>query len=596
MRTLYHETMKNVKMDVFKPKGKVTNTLRIPPRPVIVYAMVRTTKKYPANPLALVRRRLVIVLCGLLLVMLVIAGRLVQLSLGEMGSDPYVPEAVPKRADIVDREGRLLATDLMTYSVYANPSRLKNPEETAKALCRVFSAQECALIRNQLNSKKHFVWIARYLTPKQFYAINYLGLPGIESFYEPRRIYPKARLAAHLIGYTDIDRRGLSGIERAFDKNLVDRTTPLVLSVDSRIQDLSMRALKEAIEKHKAVAGMVVVASVKTGDVLALGSYPDFDLNAVQQATEDQKLNRPVTGVYEMGSTMKSFSIATALDVGAITMTDTFPVGEPVKIGRFTIRDFKPKKGNMTATEVMIHSSNIGTAHIISHVRGEDQQRFLKNFGLLDPAKVPFDEIGKPMLPENWSEVYRTTVAFGHGLSISAMQVIQGFSALVNNGMMVPLHFEKTVGPVTGVPVIKPETSAMMRTILRAVVASGTGGKSDVPGYEVGGKTGTAEKITGRGYSRNKRIASFIAAYPMSDPQVVIYAMVDEPVPTKDTYGYATGGWVAAPVVAKIVEQASPLLGIIPKPVIEPSESLPSDINTNPVADDDAVSLSPDEQ
>ncbi|MFM7622909.1 MAG: penicillin-binding transpeptidase domain-containing protein, partial [Alphaproteobacteria bacterium] len=209
----------------------------------------------------------------------------------------------------MDREGRLLATDLMTYSVYANPSRLQNPRETAKALCRVFTPRECTTIKASLTSKKHFVWIARHLTPKQFYAINYLGLPGVESFYEPRRIYPKARLAAHLIGYTDTDRRGLSGIERAFDRNLLNRKDPLILSLDSRIQDLSMRALREAIDKHKAVAGMVVVASVKTGDVLALGSYPDFDLNAVQGATEDQRLNRPVTGVYEMGSTMKSFSI-----------------------------------------------------------------------------------------------------------------------------------------------------------------------------------------------------------------------------------------------------------------------------------------------
>jgi cell division protein FtsI (penicillin-binding protein 3) len=551
-----------------------------------------------ASPLAMVRRRLVMVLGGLMVVVLVIAGRLVQLSLGDMGHDPYVPETVPKRADIVDREGRLLATDLMTYSVYVNPSRLKNPKETAKALCRVFTPAECAAIKTNLTSKKHFVWIARHLTPKQFYAINYLGLPGVESFYEPRRIYPKARLAAHLIGYTDTDRRGLSGIERAYDQNLLKREGPLVLSLDSRIQDLSMRALREAIDKHKAVAGMVVVASVKTGDVLALVSYPDFDLNAVQGATEDQRLNRPVTGVYEMGSTMKSFSIATALDLGAITMTETFPVGEPIKIGRFTIRDFKPKEGRMNATEVMIHSSNIGTAHIISRVSGPDQRGFLQKLGLLDPAVVPFDEIGKPMLPQNWSEVYRTTVAFGHGLSVSAMQLVQAFGALVNNGVMVPLHFEKTVGPVKGISIMKPETSAMMRTILRDVVASGTGGKSDVLGYEVGGKTGTAEKITGRGYSRNKRMASFIAAYPMFDPQVVVYAMVDEPVPTKDTYGYATGGWVAAPVVAKIVEQASPLLGIVPKPVIESPDTLVSDANTTnpPMPDDDAVSLSPDAQ
>ncbi len=579
--------------------GAFSFFLSIPCCPAIVRGMAKTKTIHSSSPLAIVRRRLMIVLGGLVLIMLVIAGRLVHLSLGDMGSDPFIPETVPKRADIVDREGRLLATDLMTYSVYANPSRLKNPKETAKALCRVFTAQECATIKTSLTSKKHFVWIARHLTPKQFYAINYLGLPGVESFYEPRRIYPKARLAAHLIGYTDTDRSGLSGIERAYDRNLVNRDgRPFVLSLDSRIQDLSMRALKEAIDKHKAVAGMVVVASVKTGDVLALGSYPDFDLNAVQRASEDQRLNRPVTGVYEMGSTMKSFSIATALDLGAITMIDTFPVGEPIKIGRFTIRDFKPKQGQMTATEVMIHSSNIGTAPIISHVPGPDQRRFLQNFGLLDTAMVPFDEIGKPMLPQNWSEVYRTTVAFGHGLSVSAMQLVQAFGALVNNGVMVPLHFEKTVGPVMGTPVIKPETSAMMRTILRAVVASGTGGKSDVPGYEVGGKTGTAEKITGRGYSRNKRMASFIGAYPMSDPQIVVYAMVDEPVPTKDTYGYATGGWVAAPVVAKIVEQASPLLGIMPKPVIESPDALVSDANTTspPIADDDAVSLSPDDQ
>ena len=400
-------------------------------------------------------------------------------------------------------------------------------------------------------------------------------------------------MAAHLIGYTDTDRHGLSGVESAYNNRLENSSTPLVLSIDTRIQNITMQALKFAIEKHSAIAGMAVVSSVKHGDVLAMASYPDFDLNRIQHASDDERFNRPMTGIYEMGSTMKTFSIATALDVGAIKMTDTFPVGEPFKIGRFSITDFKPKKGNMTATEVMIHSSNIGTAHIISHVAGNIQRSYLQNLGILDPSPIPFAEIGKPLLPSNWSEVYRTTVAFGHGISISVMQLIQAFSTVVNDGVAVQLQFEKTVGPMTGKQVIKPETSKLMRDMLRAVVASGTGGKAEVAGYEVGGKTGTAEKITGRGYNHSKRISSFISAYPMSDPEVVIYVMLDEPMPTKDTFGYATGGWVAAPVVGKIVSQASPFIGIFPQKVIQNTADT---INSQDVSDEDITPPITEEQ
>jgi len=508
---------------------------------------------------------------------LVIAVRLVTVTLLSDGAEPRIaalptqPEQV-ERAEILDRNGIVLATNLATASLYANPQQIIDPQEAVARLAELFPELDRIGLLDKLTSGRSFQWIKRNLTPRQEYAVNRLGLPGLYFQREERRVYPQGRLTAHVVGFTDIDNRGLAGIEQAFDDVLREGRRRVTLSVDLRIQNILHEELDRAIVDFSGIGGAGVVLDVATGEIIALVSLPDFDPNTAGMAPDDARFNRNTLGVYEMGSTFKIFNTAMALDAGVVTLTDGYDTRKPIRIGGFTIHDFKPKNRWLSVPEIFMYSSNIGSARMAEQAGTAMQQEYMARLGMLVPVRLELPELGQPMFPADWKPINTLTIAYGHGIAVTPLHLINGVAAVVNGGVYRPMTVMKraSADAAPGRRVVSAETSAQMRKLLRLVVQAGTGKNADVPGYLVGGKTGTADKQKGRHYSTNARVASFVAAFPMNAPRYAILIMVDEPKPNAKSHGYATGGWVAAPAVGRIVQRMAPLVGLQPLPAEAP--------------------------
>ena len=470
------------------------------------------------------------------------------------------------RADIVDRNGVLLATSLKTASLYANPRVIPDPDEAATKLANLLPDLDEAKLRSQLSSDRGFVWIRRHLTPRQQYDANRLGVPGLEFEDEERRVYPAGKLASHLLGHTDVDSKGLMGIERKFDTELKRRQDPLRLSLDTRVQHTLRRELSRSMVEFSAVGATGIIMDVNNGEVLGMVSLPDFDPNQLDAVDEEARFNRATLGVYEMGSTFKIFTTAMALDLGKVTMQGGYDATDPIRISRFVIRDFHAKRRWLSVPEIFMYSSNVGSAKMAMDVGPTGQRQFLKKLGMLEPSPLELSEIGAPLVPKRWRDINAMTIAFGHGIAVSPIQLVAGVAAMVNGGVLYrPTVIKRPIGrPLIGKRVIKPKTSEKIRRLLRLVVSHGTGAKSRAEGYLVGGKTGTAEKVVGRRYKTKALMSSFVGAFPMNAPRYVVFAMLDEPSGTKETHGYATGGWVAAPVVGRIISRIGPMLDVRP--------------------------------
>ncbi len=480
-----------------------------------------------------------------------------------------VPPVVFSRSDIVDRNGEVLAVNLQTSSLYANPQKIKDPTLVAEQLAGILPELSRAELEQKLSSKKNFIWIKRKLTPRQKWQVNALGVPALNFRAEEDRLYPHGRLAAHALGYVDVDGNGLAGVEHYFDERLSEtgRTgEPLALALDIRVQYALADELEAAMRAHQAIGADGLVMDVRTGEVLALVSMPDFDPNNVRGVGDTQKFNRASKGVYELGSTFKTFTFANALDDRVATLDDGYDATKPLKISRFLIRDDHPKKRYLSLPEIFAFSSNIGTAQLALDIGGERQQEFMQSIGLLTPSSVELTEVGAPMYPANWRKVSTMTISYGHGIAVSPLQLATGISAIVNGGTLnSPTLLKNKDAWQDGQRVISPATSRQMRQLLRLAVTKGTGGRSDAVGYRVGGKTGTAEKASGGGYAKKSLISSFMGVYPMDDPQYAVFALLDEPKGTKETFGFAGGGWVAAPVVKNVILRTAPLLGVLPR-------------------------------
>ncbi len=507
---------------------------------------------------------------------LVVAGRLVSVALLSSGGEPSIAE-VPRaaqletqRADIVDRNGVVLATNLVTASLYANTREVPNPRAAAAALSKVLPELAQDEVEAKLASGKSFVWLKRNLTPKQQYAVNRLGIPGLSFQREERRVYPHAGLAAHILGFTDVDNRGIAGVERQFEARLAEEHAPLALSIDIRLQHILKEELSRSVRDFSAIGGAGVILDARTGEVLAMISLPDFDPNEPGGASDETRFNRATLGVYEVGSVFKVFTTAMALDAGVTTLKDGYDASRPIKVSRYTITDYHAKNRWLSVPEIFIYSSNIGSAKMALDVGPAGQRAFLDRLGLLQPMALELPELGEPQAPAQWKELAAMTIAFGHGLSITPMHVAGGVATVVNGGLKIDPTLVRREQPAAGTRILKAETSDAMRRLMRLVVERGTGRGADAPGYRVGGKTGTAEKVEGKGYKRNALISSFAGAFPMDDPRYVIFMAVDEPKPNKESHGYATGGWVAAPAVKRLVERMAPLVGIAPAKEEEP--------------------------
>jgi cell division protein FtsI (penicillin-binding protein 3) len=503
-----------------------------------------------------------------------ISVRLADITVLQQGHEPRVAQAArdtnvsTMRADIVDRNGELLATSLQTASLYANPKQVFNAREAAAKLVTVLPELSQAEVQAKLASNRSFVWIHRHLTPRQQYDVNKLGIPGVYFQRDERRVYPQGPLAAHVVGFTNIDGDGLAGIEKSFDEVLKGGGRPLALSLDIRVQHVLRQELINAVKKFTAIGAAGIVLDVHTGEVIAMVSLPDFDPHNPSGLDPQTLFNRATLGVYEQGSMFKIFTAAFALDSGAVNMASGFDATKPIKIARFTISDYHGQHRWLSVPEVLIYSSNIGAAKMALAAGTAVQRKYLGAFGLLRPASIELPEIGTPMVPSPWRDINTMTIGFGHGLAVSPLQMVDGVAAAVNGGTLLPVTLLKRVPGERpeGSRVISPRTSEEVRKIMRLVVTEGSGKSANVPGYFVGGKTGTAEKVNEHGgYKRKALLSSFIAAFPIDQPRYVVLASIDEPHGNKESFGYATGGWTAAPAVGHVISRIAPILGVPPE-------------------------------
>ncbi|HTZ81116.1 MAG TPA: penicillin-binding protein 2 [Stellaceae bacterium] len=506
------------------------------------------------------------------LAFLVIGLRLAEVMLLKDGGEPKLVRAHQHahvqtvRADIVDRNGVLLATTLDMPSLYANPKQVIDAKEAARQLVAVLPDLNREELLAKLTSDRSFVWIKRQLTPEQQFEVNKLGIPGLQFETEHRRLYPKGSVTAHVVGFAGIDNKGLAGIERGLDDQLTTSDEPVQLSIDIRLQYILKDELQRQIQTFSAEGGMGLITDVNTGEILAMVSLPDFDPNDPGTATPDRLFNRATLGTYEMGSVFKIFNTAMALDDHVTTMSGSYDATNPIHIGRFTIHDDHAQRRWLTVPEIFMYSSNIGSAKMALDAGIERQQDFLRKLGLLQAPTVEIREIGEPLVPRVWHQVNSMTIAFGHGISVSPLQMVIGVGAVVDGGVLHHATFLKRPEDekAAGIRVMTRETSEDMRRLMRLVVEKGTGKFAAAPGYLVGGKTGTAEKVSGKGYARKELLSSFIGVFPINDPRYLIMISVDEPHGVKSSAGYATGGWVAAPAVSRIVERMAPIMGIPP--------------------------------
>jgi cell division protein FtsI (penicillin-binding protein 3) len=481
-----------------------------------------------------------------------------------------VAQPVPVRADIVDRNGSLLATTLDSPSLYADPRQILDPAEATRALVTVLPQLSPADVQAKLSSGKSFVWLKRHLTPKQVYDINKLGIPGFQFEHEERRVYPFSDLAAHVVGYCGIDNNGLAGIERALDGQVKGRRGAVELSLDARVQFILHEELARVVNEFSAKGAAGIVMDVRTGEIISMVSLPDFDPNhpgAMSPAdAKDRIFNKITLGSYEMGSAFKIFNTAMTLDAGTATMTKNYDAIHDLHIGRFTISDYHGKHRMLSVPEVFMYSSNLGSARMAMEAGATRQREFLARLGLLKPVPVEFDELSKPHYPAQWREVNVITIAYGHGIAVSPLHVAAGVSAIVNGGILHrPTVLKRAPGAdLPGERVISEKTSMQMRKLMRLVVEFGTAKLGAAPGYVVGGKTGTAEKNLGGHYQEKKLLSDFVAVFPMHEPRYLVLTMVDEPHGTKQSHGFATAGWTVVPATSRIIQRIAPVLGVQP--------------------------------
>lgn len=479
------------------------------------------------------------------------------------------------RGDIVDRNGVLLATTLPSASLYADPKLIFDASGLARDLVRIFPSLDYGATLQKLQGSGRFAWVERNITPDEQHAVLALGQPGLGFEYETRRFYPHGALLSHLVGFTNVDDKGLSGVERSFNQYLSDGGE-LKLALDVRLQHALHREVARAMSEFTAKAGTGVIMNAKTGEVLAGVSLPDFNPHDAGNADDNEVFNRLTLGVYELGSMFKIFSTAAVLEFSKVAMGHKFDATEPIRVGRFTINDYHAEDRILTVPEVFMYSSNIGSAKMGQMVGTETLKSFYEDLGLLDPLQFEIGEVGRPLKPNPWREVNTLTASYGHGVATTPLQMSAAVASIVNGGLFVKPKLVlqngegHTANDAPSIRVISENTSMKMRALMRLVVSDGTARKAEVKGYEFGGKTGTAEKIGANGrYDRKKLISSFVGAFPASDPEYVVMVMVDEPVGNKKSWGYATAGWVAAPAAGRVVSSMASILGIEPRYVAD---------------------------
>lgn len=509
----------------------------------------------------------------------IIGGRLVQYGHAQPETVSSILPAdrlMASRPDILDRNGEILATDIRTVSLFAEPHKIVDPDEAVERLSTVLKDLDAKDTYRKLSSNSRFQWLRRQLTPKQQSQILALGIPGIGFRPEKRRFYPGGATASHIVGYVNIDNRGMAGMEKYIDnQGMADLRAlgmtsdaplePVRLSVDIRVQNILRDALVSAVTKYEAIAAGAVVLDVHTGEVVAMSSIPDFDPNRPQEGAEEGWMNRMTNGTFEMGSTFKTFTTAMALDSGKVTMKDSFDARYPIRIGRFTIKDFHGKHRVLTVPEIFQYSSNIGTARMAEAVGTAGHKEFLTRMGLLTRLETELPEVKAPSQPREWKQINSITISFGHGVSTTPLQTAVGAAALVNGGKLIaPTFLTRTREQAEDIAqvVVKKQTSDDIRHLFWLNGKSGSGKYALVEGFDVGGKTGTAEKVVNGRYSDDQNFNSYVAAFPIENPQYLVLSFIDAPKTGEG--GGRTAGLTAAPIVGEIIRRSAAILGVEP--------------------------------
>ena len=499
------------------------------------------------------------------------------------------PSIIAQRADIVDRRGRILATNLLTYALYAQPALMVDKKRSATELARIFPDLDPVKLEKDFSGGRKFLWIKKKISPEQMQLVHEIGDPGL--LFGPRemRLYPNGAIAAHVLGGAGFGREGVNsaevigtaGVEKVFDDWLRDPANggaPLELTIDLSVQSAVEEVLAGGMQLMNAKGAAAILMDVRTGEVISLASLPDFDPNTRPPSLtrgdpgDSPLFNRAVQGVYELGSTFKIFAISQALELGIVTPDTMIDTREPFAFGRFRITDFEYNGPENTVRNVIVKSSNVGTARIALMIGKERQQQFLKSLGFFEPTSIELVEApgAKPILPKKWVDISTATISYGYGLSASPLHLAAAYATIANGGRRVMPTLLKTAAPREGERVMSEEVAATARSMLRGVVTEGTASLGDVRGYEVAGKTGTANKrAPNGGYDENKVITTFASMFPASDPKYVLVVSLDEPVETSGTAPRRTAGWTAVPVAAEIIRRAGPLLGL--RPQVEPA-------------------------
>ena len=485
------------------------------------------------------------------------------------------------RPDIVDRNGAILATDVKSPSLFSEPRRIIDKDEAVELLTAALPDLDTAEVRERVSSRKGFAWLKREITPAQQRDIHRLGIPGIGFLRENKRVYPSGAAVSHVIGLVNIDNQGIAGIEKWLDTNGLadlhragfasDRLQkPVELSVDLRVEHALRDELLKAKEKFKAKAASGLVSNVKTGEIVAMVSLPDFDPNNPKEAHDPDRINRLTTGVYEMGSTFKTLTLAMALDSGKATLNTMYDARAPLSYGKFKIHDSHSLGKFISMAEVFTYSSNIGAARVALSMGVEAHKAFLKKVGQMDRLRTELPESAMPIVPKRWGELNTITISFGHGIAVAPLQAVMGVNAMINGGLLIPPTFLKRTeeeAQAMAKRVIKKETSDKVRYMMRlnAEVGSARQAEAKAKGYYLGGKTGTAEKVVNGRYSKKQVLNSFTAVLPMDNPQYQVLVMLDEPKALPETHGFITSGWNAVPTGGNVIARIAPLLGLEPR-------------------------------
>ena len=538
--------------------------------------LVKPRRKSPTP-----RSRLAILATVLVLAYGVIGGKLIYYGVhGDTSTSAILPKpsSVASRPDIVDRNGELLATDIRTVSMFAEPIKIVDVDDAVEKLATVFpDLDKRSTFQKLSNKRSHFAWLKRQLSPKQQSEVLKLGIPAIGFRPEVKRFYPGGRTAAHILGYVDIDNHGVSGMEKYLDDQCLSALAstgltvsgslePVKLSVDLRAQNIVHDVVVDALTQYDSKAAGAVILDIHTGEVLAMASAPDFDPNDPNAGGSDGWLNRMSNGTFEMGSTFKTFSMAMALDTGLVKLTDTFDATQPIHMGGFTIHDdaYVPRRW-LTVPEIFRYSSNIGTARMVDIIGMDKQREYLQRFGLLTKMHTELPEVKTPSQPRVWKKINSITVSFGHGVATTPLQTAVAGAALVDGGTLIePTFLPRTAeqANMDAEVVVKPSTSDTIRALFKLNGEEGSGRSADVPGFHVGGKTGTANKVINGRYSHVLSFNAYLAAFPIQAPKYVVLSFCDEPKKGAHGMTFATNN--AAPMVADIVKRVAPMLGVQP--------------------------------